>query len=183
MLYQQLKQILLQIEGNKITLSDALLIVFRYLRHSLPADRLIWINRELLGYRSDDLESLYNQNPFQQISLVDWDSYDEELAVPSYRFLEGTWGNLDQDGVLVASDRKQLQQRRIFCNIGIQQLETQIDELGTRRALFSMSNDSSGAEFFCTSDELSRIHDEVKLRLSVFIRSVIEELDLASTES
>jgi hypothetical protein len=182
MLYQQLQQILLQIESKKIKVSDALLIVFRYLRNNLPADRLIWLNRELLGYRSDDLESLYDQNPFKQISLVDWDNGDEEIAVPSYRFLDGTWGNLDQDGLLVPSERKHLHQRMIFCNIGIQQLETQIDELGQRRALFSMSNDSSGAEFFCTSDELTRIHDEVQQRLSVFIRSVIEELNLASTE-
>jgi len=182
MLYQQLRQILLQIESKKIRVSDALLIVFRYLRNSLPADRLIWINRELLGYRSDDLEALYEQNPFQQFALSDWQTSDDEVAVPAYRFLNGTWGNLDENGVLVPSQRKHLQQRMIFCNIGIQQLETQIDELGQRRALFSMSNDGNGAEFFCTSDELERIHDEVKGRLSVFIRSVIEELNLASTE-
>jgi hypothetical protein len=181
MLYHQLQQIREQIETKKIKVSDALLVVFRYLRDSLPAQRLMWLNRELLGYRSDDLEPLYNQHPFKPFSYNDSD-LNGEPAVPEYRFLTGTWGKLAADGSLVPSPRKHLHQRMIFCNIGIQQLETQIEELGGRRALFSMSSDASGAEFFCTADELTRIHEDVQSRLCVFITSVIEELNLASTE-
>ncbi len=87
MLYQQLQQVRRQLGRREMKVSDALLIVFRYLRDQLPADRLIWLNRELLGYRKDDLASLYEKPRFRQFSIFLPAPRKSDLEVPMYRFL------------------------------------------------------------------------------------------------
>lgn len=184
MLYNQLQQISRQLHRREMKVSDALLIVFRYLRNHLPAERLIWLNRELLGYRKDDLSCLYEKPKFRQFSIFLPASRGLELEVPMYRFLSGSWGKLDACGKLVCSKEPALLERSIFCNIGIQQIETQLDELTDPEAsLFSMSIDAeSGAEFYCWSDELTRVYEAVSVKLCDFIETVIQELKLAPNE-
>jgi hypothetical protein len=184
MLYQQLKQIRGLLRRREIKLSDALLIVLRYLRNRLPGERLIWLNRELLGYCKDDLPSLYERPRLrQQFSLFRMQK-TVELEVPEYRFLTGNWGRLGQDGQLICVQAAHLSDQNIFCNIGIQQIETQLQEIdnpGTN--MFSMSSDElTGSEFYCWSTELVRVYDAVRQKLCEFIETVIEELKLPSNE-
>jgi len=184
MLYQQLKQIRGLLRRREIKLSDALLIVLRYLRNKLPAERLIWLNRELLGYCKDDLPTLYERPKFiQQFSLFRMQR-TVELEVPEYRFLTGSWGRLDQDAQFICVQAPHLSDRNIFCNIGIQQIETQLQEIDNPVTnMFSMSADElTGAEFYCLSTELVRVYDAVRLKLCQFIETVIEELKLPSNE-
>ncbi len=184
MLYQQLHQVRRQLRRREMKLSDALLIVFRYLRDRLPADRLIWLNRELLGYRKDDLSSLYEKPRLRQFSIFLPAPRKSDLEVPMYRFLSGAWGKLDTNGKLVCCDERHLAEKSIFCNIGIQQIETQLDDMQEpETSLFSMTTDEgSGAEFYCWSKELARVYDAVRLKLCDFIESVIQELKLAPNE-
>ena len=184
MLYHQLQQIRGQLRRREIKVSDALLVVFRYLRNHLPAERLIWLNRELLGYRKDDLSCLYEKPKSRQFSIFLPQPRKLELEVPMYRFLSGSWGKLDGAGKLVCCNQPDLLERSIFCNIGIQQIETQLEEItDPETSLFSMSFDpKSGAEFYCWSDELTRVYDAVGLKLCDFIETVIQELKLASNE-
>ncbi|CAN5448267.1 hypothetical protein BH10CYA1_BH10CYA1_44740 [soil metagenome] len=184
MLYQQLQQVRRQLRRREMRVSDALLIVFRYLRDRLPADRLIWLNRELLGYRKDDLASLYERPRVRQFSIFLPAPKKNEMEVPMYRFLTGAWGKLDKNGKLVCCDQQHLSEKSIFCNIGIQQIETQLDDMQEpETSLFSMSTDeSSGAEFYCWSKELARVYDAVRLKLVDFIETVILELKLAPNE-
>ncbi len=184
MLYQQLQQVRLQLRRREMKVSDGLLIVFRYLRERLPSERLIWLNRELLGYRKDDLASLYEKPRFKQFSIFLPAPQKSELEVPMYRFLSGAWGKLDKSGRLVCCNEPHLVEKSIFCNIGIQQIETQLDEMQEPdTSLFSMSVDpSSGAEFYCWSKELARVYDAVRVKLCDFIETVIEELKLAPNE-
>lgn len=184
MLYQQLRNVREQLRRGDIKVSDGLLIVSRYLCDKLPAERLVWLNRELLGYRREDLSGLYGKPSIPQILFLPA-SRKPLLEVPDYRFLNGAWGNVDSEGRLVCVDDQRLLQKSIFCNIGIQQIETQIEEMDEpANSLFSMSMDpQSGAEFYCWSEELLRVYESVRSKLCEFIVIAIEELKLAPNEA
>lgn len=180
LLLHKLESIRHQIVDREMKLSDALLLVLRCLREIVPEERLVWVNRELLGYRQDDLEALSEQHMGLNIFLA-WISESRKrpvLEVPSYRFLDGVWGRIDPTGRLIAVVEPELAQRQIFCNIGIQQIELQLDEIETPTdALFSLSYDErTGAEFFCESRELVRVYDHVRFKLIEFLDKVIGEL-------
>ncbi len=181
MLYRQLLQLRAQLGARDVKVSDALLLVARCLRGKIAASRLIWLNRELLGYRKDDLASIYEKPRFPGISALFAGSRRTELALPHYRFLLGSWGKLDRHGKLLCVYEPQLLEKSIFCNIGIQQIETQLEEMDDPDgSLFSMSADhETGAEFYCWSRELVRVHEAVRVKLCEFIDEVIEELKLA----
>jgi hypothetical protein len=61
MLLNKIESIRHQVADRELKLSDALLLVLRSLRERMPEERLTWLNRELLGYRQDDLEALSDQ--------------------------------------------------------------------------------------------------------------------------
>lgn len=185
MLSTQLNQIRGLLRRREIKVSDALLIVMRYLRHKLPPAKLVWLNRELLGYRKDDLPDLYQQNQKnQQFTIFRTSARKSELAVPEYRFLQGTWGTLDPNGDLLPISAPHLSESTIFCNMGIQQIEVQLQELDDpKHSMFSMSTDElTGAEFYCWARELVRVYDAVRAKLCTFIDNAVEELKLPSNE-
>jgi hypothetical protein len=186
MYYQQLDRLRLQLCGGQIKVSDALLLLMRLLRPRFPEERLSWLNRELLGYSKADLEAFYEKPKFGTLSVLFQPPKRNrfKLAIPSYRFLVGSWGSVDNEGRFNQAFRPTLEDKRIFCNIGIQEIEVQLDELEQPTAsLFSMSYDeSTGSEFFCSSKELLRIYDSVKQKLLDFIETVIDELEFASNE-
>jgi hypothetical protein len=64
MLHQKLLQIREQLEAGDIKVSDALLMVSRCLRGKISDARLVWLNRELLGYRREDLAVFYERPKF-----------------------------------------------------------------------------------------------------------------------
>jgi hypothetical protein len=177
MLNQQLSQVRGLLCRSEMKLSDAQLIVLRYLRTRLPADRLVWINRELLGYTKADLPSLYDQPKPKQLALSWLHGKNYVLAVPQYRFLNGYWGSLSEDGHLVCMDVPHLSDRSVFCNIGIQQIEIQLEEIDDPQLhMLSMSADElTGAEFYCWSTELVRIHDAVRQKLCDFLEVIMAE--------
>ena len=184
MIATQLNQIRSLLRRREIKVSDALLVVMRYLRDKLPASRLVWLNRELLGYRRDDLPELYQVNKPQQFNIFKTTTKKTDLAVPQYRFLEGTWGHLDDNGELIAISAPHLSESSIFCNMGIQQIEVQLQELDDPyNSMFSMSSDDlTGAEFYCWAKELVRVYDAVRTKLCVFIDNSLAELKLPSSE-
>lgn len=183
MLVDKIESIRDQVYDREMKLSDALLLVLRCLRERLPEDRLTWLNRELLGYRQDDLEAL-NEHHMGLNMFLAWISETKKrtpLEVPGYRFLDGVWGRIDRAGRLVSVMEPELAQRQIFCNIGIQQIELQLDEMEhPTEALFSLSFDErTGAEFFCESAELVRVYEHVRAKLIEFLDKVIGELRVA----
>jgi hypothetical protein len=183
MLYRQLTQIRAQLGAREMNVSDALLLVARCLRQKLPGERLLWLNRELLGYRKEDLAGFCDKPRFGGLSAL-FMGKRNELEVPQYRFLLGAWGRIDGHGKLLCVYEPRLLEKSIFCNIGIQQIETQLDEMEDPGvSLFSMSSDqASGAEFYCWSRELVRVMEAVRAKLCDFIDTVIEELKLAPRE-
>lgn len=184
MINQQLRQIKGLLRRREIKVSDALLIVLRHLRSRLPAERLTWLNRELLGYTREDLPSLYEKTRVKHFSIFKLSSKPCELEIPEYRFLSGAWAKLDDDCHLVCVDVPHLNDRSIFCNIGVQQIETQLEEIDNPSThMLSMSADEeTGSEFYCWSTELVRVHDAVRTKLCHFIEAVLEELKLPSSE-
>ncbi len=188
MLYQQLNRIREQLAVKDLSVSDGLLLVSRALRGKLPEARLLWLNRELLGYRPEDLETLGEKEvkrpSFSKIvQLLAPVKKQPELEMPVFRFLSGTWGILDNNGKLAKANEPQLLEKSIFCNIGMQQLESQLDEMADpMNGLFSMSFDQqTGAEFYCYSRELVRIQEAVRLKLSQFIDESMTELNLTAS--
>ncbi len=188
MLYHQLNRIREQLAVKDLSVSDGLLLTSRALRGKLPELRLTWLNRELLGYRAEDLETLGEKEAkrpsFSKIvQLLAPVKKQPELEVPVYRFLSGTWGILDGSGKLAKVLEPQLLEKSIFCNIGMQQLESQLNEMDDPMSgLFSMSFDQqTGAEFYCYSRELVRIQESVRLKLSQFIDESISELHLSAS--
>jgi len=186
MLYHKLQMIRGQLRRREVKVSDALLIVSRCLRDKLPEERLRWLNRELLGYRADDLAILCDKPKFPQLGLllVPLSNKKHDLEVPQYRFLSGSWGRMDLTGRLVRVNAVHLVEKSIFCNIGIQQIEVQLDETEDPiNSLFSMSLDErTGAEFYCWSRELVRVYEAVRGKLGEFIDNVLEELKSTSNE-
>jgi hypothetical protein len=187
---KQLSLIRLQLAERTLSVSDGLLFSLRALRGKISENRLTWLNRELLGYRPEDLESLAESEPrknsFSKIVLL-WAPSKKSPEVlqeaPIYRFLKGTWGRMDDYGNLDKTPESQQIDKSIFCNIGIQQLEAQLSEMeNPLEGLFSMSYDrATGSEFYCYSSELVRIQDAVRDKLLQFIDDVIEELRLSPT--
>jgi hypothetical protein len=184
--YQQLNKLRLQLRRREIKVSDALLLLLRFLRPQLPGDRLTWLNRELLGYSKDDLEAFYEKPKFGAIySFFQPPKRTRmRMEIPNYRFLMGTWGRVSQEGKFVSVTEPTLVEKSIFCNIGIQQIETQLEEIEEPlTSLFSMSFDeNTGAEFYCWSKELLRVYEAVRFKLVDFIEAVIDELELAPNE-
>lgn len=189
MLDRQLLQIRERLTDGDLKVSDALLMVSRCLRSKVDDRRLIWLNRELLGYKKEDLAVLHERPKFGLAYLFGNNSliaprleYEE---VPTYRFLMGAWGKVDRQGKLLCVQEPRLVSKSIFCNIGIQQIETQLDEMeDPSSSLFSISADqATGAEFYCWSRELFRIYQAVKDKLCSFIDSILDELKLSSEES
>ncbi|HEY9784084.1 MAG TPA: hypothetical protein V6D17_01695 [Candidatus Obscuribacterales bacterium] len=183
MLYYQLRLVGEQVRKGEIKLSDGLLVVFRYLRDHLPSERLMWLNRELLGYRRDDLEGFNESAPVRLFFRPQQKQCS--LEFPQYRFLTGTWGRMDRSGRLMTIDDQRLAEKSIFCNIGIQQIETQIEEMDSPcDGMFSMSYDSAtGAEYYIRSAELIRVYEAVRDKLCQFIELIIDELKLAPNEA
>ncbi|HMW88407.1 MAG TPA: hypothetical protein PLC15_03065 [Candidatus Obscuribacter sp.] len=185
MLYDQLSRIKTQLSSKELSVSDGLLLTMRALRGHLPDAKLIWLNRELLGYRPEDLEEFSEKEPkkavFPKIVML-WSpakkQEEEKLSSPVYRFLQGTWGKLDESGGMTTICEPQLMEKSIFCNIGIQQLEAQLTEMDDPlSALFSMSFDkATGAEFYCYSKELVRIQEAVRIKLCQFLDEVMEDI-------
>jgi hypothetical protein len=183
MLHQQLLHIREQLEVGDIKVSDALLMVSRCLRGKIDDARLVWLNRELLGYRREDLAVFYERPKFGLSYLFGGRDLDE-AEIPTYRFLMGAWGKMDRQGKLVCVQEARLVSKSIFCNIGIQQIETQLEEMDEPTAsLFSISADqSTGAEFYCWSRELFRIKQEVRDKLCSFINSMVNELEASHND-
>lgn len=156
-----------QLEKNEIKLSDALLFTVRFLTSKVDKKQLAWLNRELLGYLREDLDSFFDKNR------------ESEFPLPSYRFLEGAWGRECKDGMIIHVQTPRLKEKQIFCNIGIQQIETQLKELkdmdpqSFESNVFCMSFDpTTGAQFYCHASELEKIYQSVRERLMEFIDSV-----------
>lgn len=192
MLYHQLNKIRGQLSRKELSVSDGLLLTLKALRGHLPEAKLTWLNLELLGYRPQDLEAL-NQEPLKSKGLYKivllWSpakpNNHQIERPPSYRFLQGAWGKLDELGRLnTVSNLKGLSEKSIFCNIGLTQLEAQLEEMEDPMAgLFSMSLDQeSGLEFYCFSKELVRIQEAVRTKLCHFIDDSIEELQLQTSQ-
>jgi hypothetical protein len=187
MLYHQLSRIRGQLAKRDLTVSDGILLALRALRGKFSEGRLTWLNRELLGYCPEDLETLGDKEPkrgsLSKIVLLWAPPKKPEVEAPTYRFLAGTWGRMDANGRLSKVAEPQLIEKSIFCNIGIQQLEAQLSEMDDPlEGLFSMSFDrDTGAEFYCYSRELVRIHEAVRVKLLQFIDDSIEELNLSPT--
>lgn len=194
MLYQQLSRIRGQLALKELSVADGLLLSLRALRGRIADDKLTWLNRELLGYRPEDLQNLGEKEPkkagISRIVMLWAPARKPELEAPTYRFLNGTWGHIDENGRLTAVHDDQLTEKSIFCNIGLQQLEAQLAELGELDemgqnnhpdgSLFSMSFDPrSRAEFYCYSRELVRIQETVRSKLCQFIDDSMAELNLA----
>lgn len=179
MLYRQLLQIRTQLSAKEMNVSDALLLLSRCLRSRMPPDRLVWLNRELLGYRQEDLAGFCERTRFSGLQSF-FTGRKNELPVPHYRFLLGAWGRIDGHGKLLCVYEPRLLEKSIFCNIGIQQIETQLAEMDDpASSLFSMSADQdTGAEFYCWSRELVRVMEAVRAKVCDFIDTVIEELKL-----
>lgn len=155
-----------QLERKEIKLSDALLITARFLNNQLKKKQLTWLNRELLGYLKEDLEGFFNAKD------------ESKFPLPDYRFLRGSWGRECDDGMIIHLETPRLKEKRIFCNIGIQQIETQLLELKEKNSepmednVFCMSFDpATGAQFYCNATELEKIYLSVKQRLLDFIDS------------
>lgn len=183
MLSSQLLQIRAQLSAREMNVSDALLITARCLRTHLPQERLVWLNRELLGYCREDLASFSSEKPrFAGLTQLFGSSRRADLQLPQYRFLLGAWGRLDGHGKLLCVNEQRLLEKNIFCNIGIQQIEVQLADMDySERNLFSMSADeTTGAEFYCLSRELVRVYEAVRAKLCQFIDSTIKELKLQS---
>ncbi len=187
MLLSKLESIRDQVSRREMKLSDALLLALRCLRGTVSSDKLIWVNRELLGYRPDDLDAQQEREDNDHSTILGffrpWSIEPPRkvnLEMPRYRFLSGIWGRIDRAGRLVTVMEPELAQRQIFCNIGIQQIEIQLEEMeNPTEALFSLSFDERyGAEFFCESAELIRVYDHVRFKLVDFIDRTIDELDL-----
>lgn len=184
MLYHQLNRIREQLALKDLSVSDGLLLTSRALRGKLADSRLLWLNRELLGYRSEDLEALNEKEAkrpgFSKIVQLIAPAKKPELEVPVYRFLSGTWGRIDEAGKLTQVREAQLIEKSIFCNIGMQQLEAQLGEMeDPMEGLFSMSFDQrTGAEFYCYSHELVRIQEAVRDKLCEFIDDSVSDLKL-----
>ncbi len=183
---EQLFRIKSQLSTKELTVSDGLLLTLRALRGHLPENRLLWLNRELLGYRPEDLEEFSppepKKNVFPRIVML-WSPArkqheEEKLTSPRYRYLQGTWGKLNESGGITTVAAPQLLEKSIFCNIGLQQLEAQLQEMEDQEgALFSMSHDlETGAEFYCFARELSRITEAVRIKLCQFIDEAMQEL-------
>ncbi|MBI1272222.1 hypothetical protein GC174_17475 [bacterium] len=157
-----------QLARGEIKLSDALLIISRMLNRKISGKRLLWMNRELLGYLQEDLASLTNESGPQFEKA--------HMPIPEYRFLAGVWGKPGGDGRIFHLETPRLKEKRIFCNIGIQQIETQLATLNRRKgvdSIFCMSFDAlTGAQFFCTAEEIERLYGSVSRRLIDFIDSV-----------
>lgn len=192
MLYHQLNKIRGQLSRKELSVSDGLLLTLKALRGHLPEAKLTWLNLELLGYRPQDLEAL-NQDHLKTKGLYKivllWSAAKPNNhqieRPPSYRFLQGAWGKLDEMGRLnTVSHLKGLSEKSIFCNIGLTQLEAQLEEMEDPMAgLFSMSLDQeSGLEFYCFSKELVRIQEAVRTKLCHFIDDAIEELQLQTSQ-
>lgn len=185
MLYKQLSRIKTQLVAKELSVSDGLLLTLRAVRGKLPDSKLIWLNRELLGYRPEDLEDFSEKEPkksgFPKLVLL-WapgkKQEEEKLTSPIYRFLQGTWGKIDDSGGMTTICEPQLMEKSIFCNIGLQQLEAQLTEMeDPLSGLFSMSFDrATGAEFYCYSKELVRIQEAVRIKLCQFIDETIHDL-------
>jgi hypothetical protein len=186
MLYQQLEKLRVQLRRREIKVSDALLLLLRFLRQKLPGERLTWLNRELLGYSRDDLDAFYEKPKTPSFTILFSTPRRDRIVmeVPEYRFLIGTWGRLDNRGKFVTVTDAHLVEKSIFCNIGIQQIETQLEDMDEPlTSLFSMSFDEgTGAEFYCWSKELLRVYEAVRFKLVDFIDVVVEELKLAPNE-
>lgn len=191
MLSNQLSRIKTQLAARELTVSDGLLLTLRAVRGHLPESRLTWLNRELLGYRPEDLEEFSdrdgaggkkNRNKMGLPRLVllwaPGKKNEEKLTSPVYRFLQGTWGKIDDSGGMVTMTEPQLIEKSIFCNIGLQQLEAQLTEMeDPLTGLFSMSFDrETGAEFYCYSRELVRIQEAVRSKLCQFIDETLSGL-------
>ena len=80
--------------------------------------------------------------------------------------------------MIIHLETPRLKEKRIFCNIGIQQIETQLLELKEKNSepmednVFCMSFDpATGAQFYCNATELEKIYLSVKQRLLDFIDS------------
>lgn len=188
MLYQQLSRIRGQLALKELSVADGLLLSLRALRGRIADEKLTWLNRELLGYRPEDLQNLGEKEPkkagISRIVMLWAPARKPELEAPTYRFLNGTWGHIDESGRLTTVHDGQLTEKSIFCNIGLQQLEAQLAELGEsdhpEGSLFSMSFDPrSRAEFYCYSKELVRIQETVRSKLCQFIDDSMAELNLA----
>src|SRR5476649_2578989 len=114
MLHRQLLHIREQLDVGDLKVSDALLMVSRSLRGRVEDNRLIWLNRELLGYRKEDL-TLFYERPKFGISFLLGNHKKEEMEVPTYRFLMGAWGKVDRQGKLVCVQEPRLVSKSIFC--------------------------------------------------------------------
>src|SRR5579885_2121910 len=131
MLLSKLETIRDQLSRREMKLSDALLLILRFLRGNVAEEKLVWLNRELLGYRPDDLESAGAESYSNILNFFrprHFEPFRQTLEIPRYRFMSGVWGHIDRMGKLVAVMAPELAQRQIFCNIGIQQIEIQLEE-------------------------------------------------------
>lgn len=169
MLETKLETISAKLSNGELKLSDALLFVARFLNGKVPTSQLVWLNRELLGYLKEDLESIFTNSR----SIV------PPLAMPEYRFLNGSWGKAFQTGEIETLDHRDKIDKQVFCNIGIQQIETQLFELEkTSYNVFSMCFDpKTETQFYCYTDELKRLYQSVTDRLIRFIERSAKQLE------
>lgn len=80
------------VECGKLPLSEAMLCTLCFLRGVLDEDRLVWINRELLGFVDSEVAAYIMQTVEANSSQLDYRKNGSSL--PSYRVLPGLWVSL-----------------------------------------------------------------------------------------
>jgi hypothetical protein len=175
--WQYLDTIKTELKSGSISASDAIIKGLVFLRQVLPSERLLLLNRELLGYLDDEVVRICLE--INNLSGDDVSSLWTK-KIPIYRVLRGTWVPLATSELTYVILKKQHGTEFCFYSEGLISLEERLEELKNNgNLLCRLSLDPNGkATFVVHSQDLLTCYEYIREQVANLLQSASNELRL-----
>lgn len=173
--FRYLKRIKNRLAAGRISLSDAILSALKLSRGAIPEARLRLLNRELLGYLTEEAEDIVSRFSESEAIATNW-----AKDAPLHRLLVGSWVSLASSAPTILPEGGT--QEYLFYSEGICELELLLARVSiSDHTWIGVANDQEGNRLFmCTTRALQNIYDLAKSRLCEYLEWLAQEVLTAS---
>jgi hypothetical protein len=190
MLYRSgyLNAIRSRVASGRLSLTDAILSMLKICRSIFPDEYMRPLNRELLGYLPEEVESFAENLESLLASYKDKSEepkYNSNDLKPSYRLLPGSWVSYAQTLIPTLVDQNSVPEEHLFYAEGIMELEDLLNRVSISDNVWVCvaADRNNKAAFMCTTKNLQSMYDLIRAKILDYLDFLMRQLrDLSASE-
>ncbi|PWT99165.1 MAG: hypothetical protein C5B53_05720 [Candidatus Melainabacteria bacterium] len=169
--FRYLKRIKNRLAAGRLSLSDAILSALKFCRGAIPESHLRLLNRELLGYLTEESEDIISRFSESESIATNWSK-----EAPLHRLLVGSWVPLSSSAAPALPESKS--QEYCFYSDGICELELLLARVSiSDHTWIGVAKDQDRNRLFmCTTRALQNVYDLAKSRLCEYLEWLAQEV-------